>query len=89
MSSSFHINIFMITAEQAMQELFYVARERQYLNAASHSVEREFVDSYPVPAKPPFVADGLPRRIGSARRIWTADSLRMKEVFYQLNYSTI
>ena len=69
MSSSFHINIFMITAEQAVQELFDVACERQYHNAASHSVEREFVDSYPVPAKPPFVADGSPKQIGSARRI--------------------
>ena len=68
MSSSFHINIFMITAEQAMQELFDVACERQYHNAASHSVEREFVDSYPVPAKLPFVAEGLPQQIGSARR---------------------
>jgi len=67
MSSSFHINIFMITADQAMQELFNVARERQYHNTASHSVEREFVDSYPVPAKPPFVADGLPRQIGGSK----------------------
>jgi len=64
LSSSFHINIFMITAEQAIQELYHVARQIEYRASASYSTERRFVNSYPVQAKPAFVADGLPKQIG-------------------------
>jgi hypothetical protein len=68
MSSSFHINIFMITTEQAMQELYHVAQQSKYRASASYSTERRFVNSYPVQAKPAFIADGLPKQIGGVRR---------------------
>ena len=59
----------MITADEAMQELFNIAQQSEYRTGASYSVEREFVNSYPVQVKPAFVADGLPKQIGGARRI--------------------
>jgi len=57
----------MITAEQALQELFNIAQQSEYHNSASHSVEREFKNSYPVQVKPPFVPDQLPRQIGGSK----------------------
>jgi hypothetical protein len=57
----------MITADEAMQELFNVARQGAYRSNVSYSVEREFVNSYPVQAKPPFVPEGLPKQVGGSK----------------------
>ena len=69
-------------------------KDGQYQANESYSCVRKFEPTFPEHTDQQFVSEKLEEKFngkifGSARRTWTADSLRMKEVFYQLNYSTI
>jgi len=57
----------MITADEAIQELYNVARQCTYRDVVSYSMDKNFVNSYPVQAKPAFVQDKLPKQIGGSK----------------------
>ncbi len=79
----------------ALDYLWDYAKQRgPYVQKSSYTCVGQFTPLYPKPPNSTFKADKLEstyneKPFGSARRTWTADSLRMKEVFYQLNYITI